>query len=303
MVTELITPREVPLGGLRAMTVRRTLPTRERSLIGAWCFLDHYGPDRVAETGGMQVARHPHTGLATVSWLFTGAVDHLDSAGNSARVVPGELNLMTAGRGITHSEFSTEDTETLYGVQLWFALPDSHRHGDPGFDHYRPEPIAIDGGEILVFLGSLAGSTSPVETATELVGAELRLQPGAQLTLAVDPRHEHGVLVDTGSAALGEVQLAEGELGFAAAGSGTLEIAAGEHGARLVLIGGEPFGEQIVMWWNFIGRTHDEVAEYRDAYQHEITTGEPGRFGPWPDGTPDPIPAPPMPNMRLRPRG
>ncbi|HHV22199.1 MAG TPA: pirin family protein [Propionibacterium sp.] len=285
------------------MTVRRTIPTRERSLIGAWCFLDHYGPDRVADTGGMAVARHPHTGLATVSWLFTGAVDHLDSGGHSARVVPGELNLMTAGRGITHSEFSTDDTEMLHGVQLWFALPESHRHGDAAFDHYRPDPVGVEGGELLVFLGSLAGSTSPVWTATELVGAEVRLQPGARLTLDVKTGHEHGVLVDTGSAVLGDLQLAEGELGYVPTGADTLEIIAGEHGARLILIGGEPLGEQIVMWWNFIGRTHDEIAEYREAYQREITTGEVGRFGPWPDGTPEPIPAPPMPNMRLRPRG
>jgi len=116
---EVIEPREVPLGGLRAMTVRRTLPTRGRSLIGAWCFLDHYGPDDVAETGGMAVAAHPHTGLQTVSWLFTGEIEHRDSAGHRAMVRPGEVNLMTAGRGISHTEVSTPDTTTLHGAQLW----------------------------------------------------------------------------------------------------------------------------------------------------------------------------------------
>lgn len=302
-MTQIITPREVPLGGLRAMTVRRTLPTKDRSLIGAWCFLDHYGPDHVADTGGMEVARHPHTGLATVSWLFTGAVDHLDSGGYSARVVPRQLNLMTAGRGITHSEFSTPDTDILHGVQLWFALPESHRHGDPAFDHYEPEAVRVDGGEVLVFLGSLLGSTSPVFTPTELVGAEILLEPGARLTLPVASGHEHGLLVDTGSAAFGDLQLAEGELGYAPVGAGELDIVAGEDGARLILIGGEPLGEQIVMWWNFIGRTHEEIEEYRAAYQHEITTGEVGRFGPFPEGTPEAIPAPKLPNAHLRPRG
>lgn len=285
------------------MTVRRTLPSRERSLIGAWCFLDHYGPDDVASTGGMAVPRHPHTGLATVSWLFTGEVDHLDSAGNAARVLPGELNLMTAGRGITHSEFSTEDTSILHGVQLWFALPDRARFGDPGFDHYAPETIVVDGGEAVVFLGSLAGSTSPVQTPTPLLGAELRLRAGSMLTLAVDRGHEHGVLVDTGSATFEGQALNRGDLGYAAPGVTSLTVTTGAEDSRLVLIGGEPLGEQIIMWWNFIGRSHEEITEFRAAYQHEISTGEVGAFGPFPAGTPDPIPAPPLPNARLRLRG
>ena len=125
---EIISPREVPLGGLRAMPVRRTLPSRQRSLVGAWCFLDHYGPDEVAETGGMTVAPHPHTGLQTVSWLFSGEIEHRDSAGFHAHVRPGEVNLMTAGQGISHSEVSTPETTTLHGAQLWVALPDATRH-------------------------------------------------------------------------------------------------------------------------------------------------------------------------------
>lgn len=302
-MTQIIPPREVPLGGLRAMTVRRTLPSRERSLIGAWCFLDHYGPDHVAETGGMAVARHPHTGLATVSWLFTGNVDHLDSAGNAARVVPGELNLMTAGRGITHSEFSTDDTDILHGVQLWYAMPDRARHGDPGFDHYAPEPVQIDGGAALVFLGSLLGSTSPVQTPTELLGAEFRLRGGSSLEFPVDPNHEHGLLVDSGSATFAGESLRRGDLGYLPPGSESLVIETGDEEARLILIGGEPLGEQIVMWWNFIGRSHDEIVEYRAAYQHEIASGEVGRFGPFPEDTPGPIPAPELPNVRLRLRG
>ncbi|HYU85503.1 MAG TPA: pirin family protein, partial [Kribbellaceae bacterium] len=137
---EVLAPREVPLGGPRAMRVRRTLPQRQRSLIGAWCFLDHYGPDSVEERGGMSVAPHPHTGLQTVSWLFSGEIEHRDSAGNHAMVRPGELNLMTAGRGISHSEVSTPETTILHGAQLWVALPDSSRFGDPGFEHYAPAP-------------------------------------------------------------------------------------------------------------------------------------------------------------------
>ncbi|WP_255254039.1 pirin family protein, partial [Streptomyces albidoflavus] len=126
---EVLTPREVPLGGPRAMTVRRTLPQRARTLIGAWCFADHYGPDDVARTGGMDVPPHPHTGLQTVSWLFTGEIEHRDSLGVHAMVRPGELNLMTGGHGISHSEVSTPGTRILHGVQLWVALPAAHRHG------------------------------------------------------------------------------------------------------------------------------------------------------------------------------
>src|SRR5689334_8316727 len=138
MPVEVLTPREVPLGGLRAMTVRRTLPQRQRSLIGAWCFLDHYGPDDVRESGGMLVPPHPHIGLQTVSWLFSGMVEHRDSLGTRALVRPGQLNLMTAGRGISHSEVSTDDTRILHGAQLWVALPEGAREIAPAFDHYAP---------------------------------------------------------------------------------------------------------------------------------------------------------------------
>ena len=178
---EILVPRKVPLGGPRAMDVRRTLPQRQRSLIGAWCFLDHYGPDRVGESGGMQVPRHPHTGLQTVSWLFTGEIEHRDSAGFHAAVRPGEVNLMTAGRGISHSEFSTPGTDILHGAQLWVALPDRARQMEPTFEHYRPDPLTGPGWIMRVFLGSIAGATSPVTTHTALLGAEILMDAGSTL--------------------------------------------------------------------------------------------------------------------------
>ncbi|MDN5746853.1 MAG: pirin family protein, partial [Nocardioidaceae bacterium] len=196
---ELMSPREVPLGGPRAMTVRRTLPQRGRSLIGAWCFVDHFGPDQVADTGGMVVPPHPHTGLQTVSWLFTGEVEHRDSAGHVATVRPGEVNLMTGGHGISHSEVSTADTRTLHGAQLWVALPEADRDTAPGFEHYAPTRIAGDGWQARVFLGSLLGDRSPVQTFTPLLGAELLLAPRARVVVPVDQAFEHGALVDTGS--------------------------------------------------------------------------------------------------------
>ena len=328
---QVLTPREVPLGGPRAMTVRRTLPQRAVSLVGPWCFLDHYGPDEVGAGGGMKVPRHPHTGLATVSWLFTGEVDHLDSAGNSARVRPGELNLMLAGRGITHSEFSTPETTVLHGVQLWFALPEETRRSRPGFAHHVPSPVRVGDAELRVFIGSLGGSTSPVETRTApMLGAEVLLPAGGSLVLdastGLDPLFEHAILVDRGEVTLSEggdlstggdaTVVPKDHLAHLPTGRDRLTLQAGAEDARLVLLGGVPFGEQIVMWWNFVGRSHEEIVEFRARYQAELgfepaqdtqDGAEPGSdeewFGPFPEGTPDPLPAPALPHTRMQPRG
>lgn len=315
---EFLPPREVPLGGPRAMPVRRTLPQKQRSLIGSWCFLDHYGPDLVSSSGGMKVARHPHTGLATVSWLFTGQIEHRDSAGYAATVRPGEVNLMVAGRGISHQELSTPDTTVLHGAQLWFALPDSTRRMAPTFEHYAPEPVLIGSAELKVFLGSLAGSTSPVQTYTPpLVGAEATIRSGGALELDLDPTFEYGVLLDTGDLVLNGSPLPVDHLAYLPPGQSRLVLEARDTPVRVLILGGEPLGEQIVMWWNFIGRTHEEVVAYRAAWQAEIGA-EPAvppsgstypdgapypRFGPFPEGTPAPLPAPVLPNAQLRPRG
>jgi len=324
---EVVTPREVPLGGLRAMTVRRTLPQRGRSLIGAWCFADHYGPDDVAVTGGMDVPPHPHTGLQTVSWLFTGEVEHRDSLGTHAMVRPGELNLMTAGRGIAHSEVSTPATTVLHGVQLWTALPAAARHREPAFDHYAPPAVELPVGVLRVFLGTLAGSTSPIVTATPLLGAELVLD-GA-LTLAVDPAFEHGILVDAGPVEVEGEVVQRGELAYLPPGTERLTLrslaavpggadpvqgadGAGPGPARMLLLGGPPFGEPVVMWWNFLGGSHEDVATARADWQSELAAetetsprggadGE-SRFGAVPGYRGGPLPAPGLPGVRLLPR-
>jgi redox-sensitive bicupin YhaK (pirin superfamily) len=301
---EIMTPRDVPLGGPRAMRVRRTLPQRHRSLIGAWCFVDHYGPDDVADSGGMRVAPHPHTGLQTVSWLFTGEVEHRDSAGHHAMVRPGEVNLMTAGRGISHSEVSTPTTTRLHGAQLWVALPDSDRHTDPGFAHHAPRPVTGEGWEARVFLGSLVGDTSPVATFTPLLGAELLLEPGTTVQLDVDPTFEHGALVDTGVLSVDGVEAKSSDLAYVPPGGSRLSLTAYGEPVRLLLLGGPPFDEPIVMWWNLVARTHEEVVEWRDRWQAQITDAglTDGWFGiPVGDELP-PIPAPPLPNARLRER-
>ena len=309
---EVMSPRDVPLGGLRAMRVRRTLPQRERSLIGAWCFVDHYGPDDVSSTGGMKVAPHPHTGLQTVSWLFSGEIEHRDSAGHQAMVRPGELNLMTAGHGISHCEVSTPQTRVLHGAQLWVALPDRDRDGAPGFVHHAPDPVTGDGWSASVFLGSLLGVISPVATSTPLLGAELTLGPATTLVLDVDAAFEHGVLVDTGALAVAGQDVVAHELAYVRPGRSTLTLTSYDEPVRVLLLGGPPFGEPIVMFWNFVGRTHDEIVEYRAAWQAQITSeGEvvtdsqdvaDGRFGIVPGDHLAPIPAPGLPNARLRER-
>lgn len=294
---EVLAPRAVPLGGPRAMTVRRTLPQRARSLVGAWCFADHYGPDDVAATGGMVVPPHPHTGLQTVSWLFSGEIEHRDSLGSHAFVRPGELNLMTGGRGIAHSEVSTARTSVLHGVQLWVALPGEHRDTGRDFVHYAPEPVRLDGGTARVFLGSLAGSASPVPTFTPLLGAELLLDPRAVLALDVDPAYEHGLLVDQGELRLADTPLHPAELGYLAPGHSAVTLVnTSDAPARAVLLGGPPFDEAIVMWWNFVGRTHEDIVQAREDWMH----GD--RFGVVRGYDGDRLPAPELPTVPLKPR-
>ncbi|CAM5579981.1 Pirin family protein OS=Streptomyces alboniger OX=132473 GN=CP975_32195 PE=3 SV=1 [Streptomyces alboniger] len=294
---DVLSARDVPLGGPRAMTVRRTLPQRARTLIGAWCFVDHYGPDDVARTGGMDVAPHPHTGLQTVSWLFSGEIEHRDSLGSHAFVRPGELNLMTGGHGIAHTEVSTPATTVLHGVQLWVALPDEHRNAERDFQHYVPAPVRVAGAEARVFLGTLAGSVSPVRTFSPLLGAELLVEPRATVTLAVDAAFEHGLLVDTGRIGMAGTTLSPAELGYLGTSRTTLTLTnEADVPARAVLIGGTPFDEEIVMWWNFIGRSHRDIAQARSDWMTGTRFGEVKGY----DG--DPLPAPELPSVPLKPR-
>jgi quercetin 2,3-dioxygenase len=297
---EVLHPRDVPLGGPRAIHVRRTLPQRQRSLVGAWCFADHYGPHDVRHSPGMVVAPHPHTGLQTVSWLFGGEIEHRDSAGVHAFVRPGELNLMTAGAGICHSEVSTAATTLLHGVQLWVALPGSDRDTVRDFAHRVPQPLSLNGARLRVFLGDLQGVRSPVHTFTPLLGAQLDIDAGADVTLDIDPQFEHGALLDQGGVEVAGVSLGIGDLACQGVGHRTLHINnTGTSAARVMLLGGTPFAEELVMWWNFVGRSHDDIVSYRESWESQDD-----RFGAVQGytGTPARLPAPPLPTTRLKPR-
>jgi len=248
----------------------------------------------------MNVPPHPHTGLQTVSWLFSGEIEHRDSAGVHQVVRAGELNLMTAGAGICHSEVSTADTAVLHGAQLWVALPDADRHTGRDFEHFVPEPVWQSGVTIRVFLGALVGQQSPVHTFTPLLGAQLDLPPGALIDLAVDPAFEHGVLLDLGIIEVAGRRLDAGQLAYLRPGATSVRLhnPAGQT-ARVLLLGGPPFGEELLMWWNFVARSHEEIVEYRRLWQDgDVRFGSVSGYS----GAVDRLPAPPLPAIRLRPR-
>jgi redox-sensitive bicupin YhaK (pirin superfamily) len=300
---EVLLPRSVPLGGPRAMPVMRTLPQRRRSLIGAWCAADHYGPLDVVQSGGMDVPPHPHTGLQTVSWLFCGAVEHRDSAGVRALIRPGELNVMTAGAGICHSEVSTPATSVLDGFQLWVALPSADRDTARAFEHYVPESICRPGATIRVFVGDLpaaGGQRSPVRTFTPLLGAQIDLVADQQIIVDVDPTYEHGVLVGDGIVEMGGAILSRGAMAYQGPGRSAVSFANPGPGiARVLLLGGTPFAEELVMWWNFIGRSHHDIVAYRELWErHDVRFGSVDGY----QGGLSRLPAPPLPNATLRPR-
>ena len=300
----LITARKVWLG--KTTQVARALPDRDIRMIGAWCFLDHYGPEDVRDSPGMQVYAHPHTGLQTVSWLIEGEIEHRDSLGTQALVSPGTLNIMTAGHGIVHSEISQPDKPpTLHGLQLWVALPDAVRDQRPRFDRYVDLPrLGRPGVRGQVLVGEVDGVRSPAISFSPLVGAELTFDPGAEVELTVDPAHEHGVfviageLIDADAATIARAD----QLVYLGTGRDVLRLAAGADGVRVLLLGGEPFAEEIVMWWNFIGRDHAEIASYRELWVSRDTEAGTGRFPPVVDRGERVMEAPAMPTVQLKAR-
>jgi redox-sensitive bicupin YhaK (pirin superfamily) len=296
-VLDLLPGKEVLLG--ESTRVRRLLPTLGRRLVGAWAFVDHYGPDDVTSSPGMQVAPHPHTGLQTVSWLLEGAVHHRDSLGSDVHFGPGELALMTAGHGIAHSEQSpATHPRFLHGAQLWVVLPDGSRDVAPAFEHHGTLPgFSSDGLTSTVLMGSFGGATSPGTAYTPLVGVDLELAAGADVEVPLDPDFEYGLLASSGSAGVEEGRIERGSMLYLGTGRRTLRLRADEP-ARLLLLGGEPFEERIVMWWNFVGRSGEEIADFADNWN-----AEGGRFDPVVGYDGDRIEAPPLPPLPLIPRG
>jgi len=301
-VLELHEARDVPLGGLRDMAVRRTLPQRALPTVGAWCFLDEIGPQEVA----MRVLPHPHTGLQTVTWPVEGEIRHRDSVGSDVMVRPGQLNLMTAGRGVAHSELSVSPGARLHAVQLWVALPPGAATGPASFQQVTALPEwRAPGVAATVMVGTLAGVTSPAVVHTPLVGADVVVDAGASVRVPLEPGFEHAVLVLRGAASVAGTAVAPGPLLYLGDGRPEVTVTSAA-GARLLVLGGEPFGHDLVMWWNFVGRDHDAIERARADWEAPDRARRFGRVVGHPGddvgGTTERIPAPVLPHVRLRPR-
>jgi redox-sensitive bicupin YhaK (pirin superfamily) len=287
---EVTDARQATVGDI---AVRRLLPLRLRRSVGAWCFVDHYGPASVDGVTGMNVPPHPHIGLQTVTWLMAGNVLHRDSLGSEQMIRPGQLNLMTAGRGIAHAEESPADHDPLlHGVQLWVALPEQSRLAEPAFEHHVELPAARAGGlDVTVLLGSLAGATSTATTFSEIVGAQLSAARDVRGGMEVNPSFEHVVFVTAGAAEVAGSELRPGSLEYLPPGREQIQIAARE-GTTAMLLGGVPLGEQLLMWWNFVARTPEEI-------QAAAADWRAGRFGEVGGYAGEPLAAPPLDLARL----
>jgi redox-sensitive bicupin YhaK (pirin superfamily) len=272
---EVIEGRATSVGGFG---VRRVLPRRPRRTVGPWCFVDHMGPGSVSDDGGLDIGPHPHIGLQTVTWLLEGAVLHRDSLGSEQVIRPGQLNLMTAGWGVSHAEETTGTyAGTLHGVQLWVAQPASTRDGAPAFEHHPELPaVELDGvgvGVATVLIGSLAGTSSPARRDTDHVGIDLDLRPG-RAVVPLDRRFEHALVVLDGAVSVGGRTLEPGRLGYLGLDRDELALDVGAGGARVLLIGGVPFPEPLLLWWNYVARTRDEITA-----AHRAWTSRDERFG------------------------
>jgi redox-sensitive bicupin YhaK (pirin superfamily) len=294
-VHQVFAGREVLLG--ESTKVRRLLPNLGRRLVGAWCFVDHYGPDDIAAGPGMQVPPHPHVGLQTVSWLLDGQVHHRDSLGSDQVIEPRQLGLMTAGAAIAHAEQSpAPHPAQLHGVQLWVALPDTSRHVAPTWDYHAELPeLQESGARATVILGELAGAVSPGRTFSALVGADIELD-GSDLLLPLEPDFEHALLAMSGAADVDGIALAPGAMLYLGTGRRSLRIGS-DAPARLLLLGGAPFEERIVMWWNFVARSADEIAAAREEWMTGSAFDDVAGFGGYR------LPAPQLPPGRLKPGG
>ena len=260
---------------LGELPIRRLLPVRQRRLVGPWCFLDRYGPLTFAGGKPMDVAPHPHAGLQTVTWLLDGEVVHHDSLGGEGLIRPGALSLMTAGSGIAHAEESpSENSGKLNGVQLWVALPDAHRHTAAHYEHHAEMPqLELPGCRINLIAGEMAGQVSPAQAYSPILGASITVDRGREVELPLQGAFEHAVVLLTGDLSVEGQELARDTLYYAGTARRQIGMRSRE-GARVLLIGGAPFGETILMWWNFVARTPEEIAAVRLDWEEHRRFGD-----------------------------
>lgn len=296
MPPERIEIRSAEVGdGLYA---RRALPHRDRRMVGAWCFLDHLGPLDFEAGRGLRVGPHPHIGLQTFTWMIDGEVVHRDSLGNEQVIRPGQVNLMSAGHGIAHAEDSIEGQGgRLHAVQLWIALDQAHRHGAPSFRNYPDLPvIERDGFRVTLLAGSIFGETSPVEVFSPLVGMDITAAREGDLQIPLDRAFEYALLPLAGTVQVDGETFTPEAMAYLGAGRDRVRLRS-DDASHFVLIGGAPFGEEILLWWNFVARTPEEIQAATDDWNAHRHFGEV-------HGSPShPLVAPDVSKLRLRKPG
>jgi redox-sensitive bicupin YhaK (pirin superfamily) len=293
MQNERIEARRALIGD--GFEIRRAVPNRNRRMVGAWCFLDHAGPVNYEPDQGLTIGPHPHIGLQTFTWMIEGEVLHRDSLGCEQVIRPGQVNLMTAGHGISHSEESPRGRSgRFHSAQLWIALPDAERHLEPAFHHYPALPV-IDRGafRITVLAGAHDGERSPVKVYTPLLGLDVATRGAAMTTLPLDPSFEHAALTLEGEPSLNGERLGPGTLLYLGTGRASLDLASAAS-SRMLLIGGTPFGEEILLWWNFVARTPEEM----ESATRDWIEGR--RFGQVHGASGKPLVAPDLKGLHLR---
>lgn len=253
--------------------IRRALPHSDRKTIGAWCFLDHFGPLDLKNTKGLLIGPHPHIGLQTFTYPLAGEILHRDSLGSKQKIQPGQVNLMTAGKGISHSEESLPDS-VLHGVQLWIALPDAVRHMEPNFIHYENIPsLKIDHLHINLLAGEFKESVSPVKVYSPLIGLELIAIEDTECWLPLNPAFEHGVLPLINNIEVENEIVDLDTCLYLPCGQSKIPVQL-RKGSRALIIGGEPFKEDILIWWNFVARTKEEMIKAARAWDDHTAFGE-----------------------------
>jgi redox-sensitive bicupin YhaK (pirin superfamily) len=274
---QVIDSRERDLGGF---VVRRILPFEGGRMVGPFIFFDHLGPTQFAPGFGIDVRPHPHIALATVTFLFAGSLEHRDSLGTVREIRPGDVNWMSAGRGIAHSERTPRAARTIgeyvHGIQSWVALPDGHEDGEPAFAHYPAAalPRRVSGGvDLTVIAGEGFELRSPVVTLWPTLYVHAQFMPGA--TLEVQPDHgERAVYVVQGELTIDETLVTVGQLGVLEPGRNCILQAAGE--TRVMLLGGERFPTPRYIWWNFVASSQERIERAKEQWQRQQFPPVPG---------------------------
>ncbi|WP_133365068.1 pirin family protein [Qipengyuania sediminis] len=289
MIEQIVTPVAHDLGQFE---VRRALPSRARSMVGPFIFVDQFGPAELDLGAGMDVRPHPHINLATVTWLFQGAIDHRDSLGSMATIRPGQVNLMTAGRGIVHSERSPATERAagakLYGMQTWLALPDGREEIDPAFEAVADLPLIADGGaKAIVIMGDLWGERTPTTCHSHTIYAEIVLSAGGALPIVARAADERAVMLVGGAAEIGGQRLGLYELTVLAPGEDMVLSSA--SGGRVMLLGGESFATPRHVWWNFVSSSRERIEQAKADWRagaFPLVPDDAAEYIPLPDGVP-----------------